>query len=142
MSTTDSLGTLLDSSILAGLHTCAPGASAQVQLRAHLRTKVAEEIFDSYSSLFFPYAFFHFKQFKNHKEVSEEPTVTLDSVFTTLLKRAYERGSNTLLEDGVQTKLRELASWLPPEQLLLGVKHVLLYLKSTVENFSSVRAIL
>ncbi|XP_068883251.1 nucleolar pre-ribosomal-associated protein 1 isoform X1 [Aphelocoma coerulescens] len=75
--------------------------------------------------------------FKNHKEVSEEPNVTLDSVFTTLLKRAYERGRNTLLEDGVQTKLRELASWLPPEQLLLGVKHVLLYLKSTVENFSS-----
>ncbi|NXB00486.1 NPA1P protein, partial [Cnemophilus loriae] len=75
--------------------------------------------------------------FKNHKEVSEEPTVALDSVFTTLLKRAYERGSNTLLEDGVQTKLRDLASCLPPEQLLLGVKHVLLYLKSTVENFSS-----
>ncbi|XP_064263260.1 nucleolar pre-ribosomal-associated protein 1 [Passer domesticus] len=76
--------------------------------------------------------------FKNHKEVSEEPTVALDSVFTTLLKTAYEKGSNTLLEDGVQTKLRDLASWLPPDQLLLGVKHVLLYLKSTVENFSSV----
>ncbi|XP_030921106.1 nucleolar pre-ribosomal-associated protein 1 [Geospiza fortis] len=76
--------------------------------------------------------------FKNHKGVSEEPTVALDSVFTTLLKSAYERGSNALLEDGVQTKLRDLASQLPPEQLLLGVKHVLLYLKSTVENFSSV----
>ncbi|TRZ15518.1 hypothetical protein HGM15179_011589, partial [Zosterops borbonicus] len=75
--------------------------------------------------------------FKNHKEVSEEPTVALDSVFSTLLKRAYERGSNTLLEDGVQTKLRDLASLAPPDQLLLGVKHVLLYLKSTVENFSS-----
>lgn len=85
---------------------------------------------------------FHFKQFKNHKEVSEEPTVALDSVFSTLLKRAYERGSNTLLEDGVQTKLRDLASLAPPDQLLLGVKHVLLYLKSTVENFSSVRAML
>uniref|UniRef100_A0A8C3TVC2 URB1 ribosome biogenesis homolog n=1 Tax=Catharus ustulatus TaxID=91951 RepID=A0A8C3TVC2_CATUS len=70
-------------------------------------------------------------------EVSEEPTVPLDSVFSTLLKRAYERGSNTLLEAGVQTKLRDLASWLPPDQLLLAVKHVLLYLKSTVENFSS-----
>ncbi|XP_005055244.1 PREDICTED: nucleolar pre-ribosomal-associated protein 1-like [Ficedula albicollis] len=80
--------------------------------------------------------------FKNHEEVSEEPAVPLDSVFTTLLKRAYERGSKTLLEGGVQTKLRDLASWLPPDQLLLGVKHVLLYLKSTVENFSSVRAIL
>uniref|UniRef100_A0A803V723 URB1 ribosome biosis homolog n=1 Tax=Ficedula albicollis TaxID=59894 RepID=A0A803V723_FICAL len=51
------------------------------------------------------------------------------------------RGSKTLLEGGVQTKLRDLASWLPPDQLLLGVKHVLLYLKSTVENFSSVRTL-
>ncbi|XP_050188089.1 nucleolar pre-ribosomal-associated protein 1 [Myiozetetes cayanensis] len=75
--------------------------------------------------------------FKTHKEVSKEPAVTLDSVFTTLLKRAYERGSKTLLEDGIQTQLRDLASQLPPEQLLLGVKHVLLYLKSTVESFSS-----
>ncbi|KAF4795038.1 Nucleolar pre-ribosomal-associated protein 1 [Turdus rufiventris] len=75
--------------------------------------------------------------FKNHKEVSKEPTVPLDSVFATLLKRAYERGSNTLLEDGVQTKLRDLASRIPPDQLSLAVKHVLLYLKSTVENFSS-----
>ncbi|XP_027599978.2 nucleolar pre-ribosomal-associated protein 1 [Pipra filicauda] len=75
--------------------------------------------------------------FKTHKEVSKEPSVALDSVFTTLLKRAYERGSNTLLEDGIQTKLRDLASQLPPEQLLLGVKHVLLYLKSTVESFGS-----
>ncbi|XP_014108968.1 PREDICTED: nucleolar pre-ribosomal-associated protein 1 [Pseudopodoces humilis] len=75
--------------------------------------------------------------FKNHKEVSEEPTVTLDSVFAALLKRAYERGGSTLLEDGVQTKLRDFASQLPPDQLVLGVKQVLLYLKSTVENFSS-----
>lgn len=72
----------------------------------------------------------------------KEPAVVLDSVFTTSLKKAYERGSSTLLEDDIQTKLRDLASQLPPEQLLLGVKHVLLYLKSTVENFGSVRAVL
>ncbi|NXK90800.1 NPA1P protein, partial [Formicarius rufipectus] len=75
--------------------------------------------------------------FKTHKEVSKEPALALDSVFSTLLKRAYERGSNTLLEDGIQAKLRDLASQLPPEQLLLEVKHVLLYLKSTVESFGS-----
>ncbi|XP_025959367.2 nucleolar pre-ribosomal-associated protein 1 isoform X2 [Dromaius novaehollandiae] len=75
--------------------------------------------------------------FKQCKEVCKEPAVTLDSVFTTLLKKAYERGSNALLEDDIQAKLRDLASQLPPEQLLLGVKHVLLYLKSTVENFGS-----
>uniref|UniRef100_A0A8C3PRY3 URB1 ribosome biogenesis homolog n=1 Tax=Calidris pygmaea TaxID=425635 RepID=A0A8C3PRY3_9CHAR len=67
----------------------------------------------------------------------KEPAVPLDSVFTTLLKKAYERGSDTLLEDDIQTKLRDLGSQLLPEQLLLGVKHVLLYLKSTVENFGS-----
>ncbi|NXT29358.1 NPA1P protein, partial [Syrrhaptes paradoxus] len=75
--------------------------------------------------------------FKKCKEVCKEPAVALDSVFTTLLKKAFERGSNTLLEDDIQTKLRDLASQLPPEQLSLGVKHVLLYLKSTVENFGS-----
>lgn len=68
--------------------------------------------------------------------------MALDSVFTTLLRKAYERGSHVLLEDNIQTKLRDLASQLPPEHLLLGVKHVLLYLKSTVENFGNVRAIL
>ncbi|PKU39401.1 hypothetical protein llap_10298 [Limosa lapponica baueri] len=75
--------------------------------------------------------------FKKCKELCKEPAVALDSVFTTLLKKAYERGSDTLLEDDIQTKLRDLGSQLLPEQLLLGVKHVLLYLKSTVENFGS-----
>ncbi|NWQ98270.1 NPA1P protein, partial [Burhinus bistriatus] len=75
--------------------------------------------------------------FKKCKEVCKEPAVALDSVFTILLKKAYERGSSTLLEDDIQTKLRDLASQLLPEQLLLGVKHVLLYLKSTVESFGS-----
>ncbi|XP_009870096.1 PREDICTED: nucleolar pre-ribosomal-associated protein 1 [Apaloderma vittatum] len=75
--------------------------------------------------------------FKKRKEICKEPAVALDSIFTTLLKKAYERGSNTLLEDDIQTKLRDLASQLPPERLLLGVKHVLLYLKSTVENFGT-----
>ncbi|NXW84799.1 NPA1P protein, partial [Alopecoenas beccarii] len=75
--------------------------------------------------------------FKKHKEIGKESAVALDSVFTPLLKKAYERGSNTLLEDDIQTKLRDLASHVPPEQLLLGVKQVLLYLKSTVEHFGS-----
>ncbi|XP_054247582.1 nucleolar pre-ribosomal-associated protein 1 [Indicator indicator] len=75
--------------------------------------------------------------FEQLEDICKEPPVALDSVFTTLLKKAYERGSNALLEDNVQTKLRDLASQLPPEHLLLGVKHVLLYLKSTVENFGS-----
>ncbi|NWR70263.1 NPA1P protein, partial [Centropus unirufus] len=75
--------------------------------------------------------------FKKCKEVCKEPAGALDSVFSALLKNAYERGGNALLEDDIQTKLRDLASQLPPGQLLLEVKHLLLYLKSTVENFSS-----
>uniref|UniRef100_A0A8C6N9L5 Uncharacterized protein n=1 Tax=Melopsittacus undulatus TaxID=13146 RepID=A0A8C6N9L5_MELUD len=75
--------------------------------------------------------------FKKPKGVCKEPVVALDSVFTTLLREAYERGSSTLLDNNIQTKLRDLASQLPPQQLLLGVKHVLLYLKSTVENFGN-----
>lgn len=38
VNTTDSPGALLDNPVLAGLHTCGPGASPQAQLRAHLKT--------------------------------------------------------------------------------------------------------
>lgn len=89
--------------------------------------------------MWFLWFFLFLKQFKKRKEKCREPAVALDTLFTTLLKNAYTRGSSILLEDDIQTKLRDLACQLPSEQLLLGVKHVLLYLKSTVENFGSVR---
>uniref|UniRef100_A0A674K5J3 URB1 ribosome biogenesis homolog n=1 Tax=Terrapene triunguis TaxID=2587831 RepID=A0A674K5J3_9SAUR len=73
--------------------------------------------------------------------ISREPIMPPDSSFPSLLKIAFERGGAVLLEDGVQAKLREAASQLQLQQLLLAVKHVLLYLKTTVENFSSVRNI-
>uniref|UniRef100_A0A674JXR4 URB1 ribosome biogenesis homolog n=1 Tax=Terrapene triunguis TaxID=2587831 RepID=A0A674JXR4_9SAUR len=63
------------------------------------------------------------------------PIMPPDSSFPSLLKIAFERGGAVLLEDGVQAKLREAASQLQLQQLLLAVKHVLLYLKTTVENF-------
>uniref|UniRef100_A0A674K4R5 URB1 ribosome biogenesis homolog n=1 Tax=Terrapene triunguis TaxID=2587831 RepID=A0A674K4R5_9SAUR len=69
--------------------------------------------------------------------ISREPIMPPDSSFPSLLKIAFERGGAVLLEDGVQAKLREAASQLQLQQLLLAVKHVLLYLKTTVENFSS-----
>ncbi|XP_032053287.1 nucleolar pre-ribosomal-associated protein 1 isoform X1 [Aythya fuligula] len=75
--------------------------------------------------------------FKKCKEACKEPSLAPDSVFATVLKQAYARRSSTLLEDDIQTKLRDLASQLPSEQLVLGVKHVLLYLKSTVEDFGN-----
>lgn len=125
-----------------GLYKCASGTSVPVLAQNSFQSKGTWKNFWFILIFIFLLCFFHFKQFKKHKEIGKEPGVALDSVFTPLLKKAYERGSNTLLEDDIQTKLRDLASQVPPEQLLLGVKQVLLYLKSTVENFGSVRAML
>ncbi|XP_019379437.1 PREDICTED: nucleolar pre-ribosomal-associated protein 1 [Gavialis gangeticus] len=75
--------------------------------------------------------------FKESKDVCREPVRQPRSSFASLLKHAYERGDALLLEDSVQAKLRDMASQLRGPQLLLEVKHVLLYLKSTVENFGS-----
>lgn len=61
-----------------------------------------------------------------------------DSSFFTLLKKSYQKGVAVLLDEDIQTKLNEAISQLQPQQLLLALKHVLLYLKTTVENFSSV----
>ncbi|XP_050811957.1 nucleolar pre-ribosomal-associated protein 1 isoform X2 [Gopherus flavomarginatus] len=69
--------------------------------------------------------------------ISREPILPPDSSFPSMLKIAFERGGAVLLEDGVQAKLREAASQLQLQQLLLAVKHVLLYLKTTVETFGS-----
>uniref|UniRef100_A0A8C3XSH8 Nucleolar pre-ribosomal-associated protein 1 n=1 Tax=Chelydra serpentina TaxID=8475 RepID=A0A8C3XSH8_CHESE len=66
---------------------------------------------------------------------NREPILPPDSLFSSMLKIAFENGGAVLLEDGVQAKLREAASQLQLQQLLLAVKHVLLYLKTTVENF-------
>lgn len=132
----------LTSCVIAGLYTCARGTSLPVTIQNSFQNKGSWRSLWFILIFIFLLCFFYFKQFKKHKEECKEPVVALDSVFTTLLKKAYERGSSTLPEENIQTKLRDLASQLPREQLLLGVKHVLLYLKSTVENFGSVRAIL
>uniref|UniRef100_A0A8C6X862 URB1 ribosome biosis homolog n=1 Tax=Naja naja TaxID=35670 RepID=A0A8C6X862_NAJNA len=65
-----------------------------------------------------------------------------NSTFFTLLKNSYQKGVAVLLEEDIQTKLNEAISQLQPQQLLLALKHVLLYLKTTVENFGSVSFIM
>ncbi|CAI5772653.1 pre-ribosomal-associated 1 [Podarcis lilfordi] len=60
-----------------------------------------------------------------------------DSSFSSLLKNAYQKGVAILLEEGFEEKLREAISQLQPQQFLLASKHVLLCLKTTVENFNS-----
>uniref|UniRef100_A0A8D2JBW5 URB1 ribosome biogenesis homolog n=1 Tax=Varanus komodoensis TaxID=61221 RepID=A0A8D2JBW5_VARKO len=59
--------------------------------------------------------------------------------FSTLLKNTYQKGVVGLLEVTMKEKLNEAILQLQPQQLLLASKHVLLYLKTTVENFSNVR---
>ncbi|XP_007939478.1 nucleolar pre-ribosomal-associated protein 1 [Orycteropus afer afer] len=58
-----------------------------------------------------------------------------DSSFATLLKTAYE-SKDALLDKGVQAQLQTAILHLPLRQVLRAVKHVLLYLRTTVENFS------
>ncbi|KAJ7320521.1 hypothetical protein JRQ81_020032 [Phrynocephalus forsythii] len=60
-----------------------------------------------------------------------------DSSFSSLLKNAYQKGVGVLLEEGFKEKLNEAIAQLQPQLLLLASKQVLLYFKTTVENFSS-----
>ncbi|XP_006886816.1 PREDICTED: nucleolar pre-ribosomal-associated protein 1 [Elephantulus edwardii] len=54
--------------------------------------------------------------------------------FAVLLKTAYE-SKDKLLDEGVQAQLHAAIPHLPFHQVLRAVKHVLLYLRTTVENF-------
>ncbi|XP_049713737.1 nucleolar pre-ribosomal-associated protein 1 isoform X2 [Elephas maximus indicus] len=63
------------------------------------------------------------------------PAPSLDSSFSALLKSAYE-SKDVLLDEGVQAQLQAAIPHLPLHQVLRAVKHVLLYLRTTVENFS------
>ncbi|XP_037688521.1 nucleolar pre-ribosomal-associated protein 1 isoform X2 [Choloepus didactylus] len=58
-----------------------------------------------------------------------------DSSFAALLKTAYE-SEGALLDEQVQARLRVAIPHLPKHQVLRSARHVLLYLRSTVENFS------
>uniref|UniRef100_A0A8C5WVB3 URB1 ribosome biosis homolog n=1 Tax=Laticauda laticaudata TaxID=8630 RepID=A0A8C5WVB3_LATLA len=76
--------------------------------------------------------------FQEDRNKSVDEVWSSDSSFFTLLKNSYQKGVAVLLEEDIQTKLNEALSQLQPQQLLLALKHVLLYLKTTVENFGSI----
>ncbi|XP_057553181.1 nucleolar pre-ribosomal-associated protein 1 isoform X1 [Hippopotamus amphibius kiboko] len=64
----------------------------------------------------------------------------LDPSFSALLQTAYTgqgqgRGSLPLLDEGVQEQLRAALLHLPMHQALRSAKHLLLYIRSAVENF-------
>ncbi|XP_021484142.1 nucleolar pre-ribosomal-associated protein 1 isoform X1 [Meriones unguiculatus] len=65
---------------------------------------------------------------------SSVPYSPTSSCFSTLLQTAYE--SRTLGDKNVQTKLLATVPCLALQQVLRSAKQVLLYLRSTVENFS------
>ncbi|KAH0624869.1 hypothetical protein JD844_032735 [Phrynosoma platyrhinos] len=66
-----------------------------------------------------------------------DEVLSSDSSFSSLLKNTYQKGVAILLEENIVEKLNEAISQLQSHQLLLASKHVLLYLKTTVENFNS-----
>ncbi|XP_051840932.1 nucleolar pre-ribosomal-associated protein 1 [Antechinus flavipes] len=65
-----------------------------------------------------------------------EASLVVGSAFSTLLTDTYERGVTLLLEEHIQGKLRERIAQLPMQKMLLSVKQVMLYLRTTVENFA------
>lgn len=67
------------------------------------------------------------------------PQDTSASCFGVLLQTAYE-SEGALLDERVQAQLRAALPRLPLHRVLRSVKHVLLYLGSTVENFGQVSA--
>ncbi|XP_063161512.1 nucleolar pre-ribosomal-associated protein 1 [Candoia aspera] len=75
--------------------------------------------------------------FQQDRSESVDELWSSDSSFFTLLKNSYQKGVAVLLEEDIQTKLNEAISQLQPQQLPLALKHVLLYLKTSVENFGS-----
>lgn len=57
--------------------------------------------------------------------------------FGSLLQTAFQ-SEGVLLDEGVQAQLRAAIPLLPMHRVLRSVKHVLLYLQSTVERFGQV----
>ncbi|KAK2490694.1 hypothetical protein MC885_003320 [Smutsia gigantea] len=62
------------------------------------------------------------------------PQGSAASGFTALLQTAYE-SEGALLDEDVQAQLRDALPRLPMHRVLRSAKHLLLYLRSTVENF-------
>ncbi|KAF7251021.1 Nucleolar pre-ribosomal-associated protein 1 [Varanus komodoensis] len=75
--------------------------------------------------------------FQQGENMCKDEFLPSDPSFSTLLKNTYQKGVVGLLEVTMKEKLNEAILQLQPQQLLLASKHVLLYLKTTVENFSN-----
>lgn len=80
----------------------------------------------------------NFSQFKS----SESPSVELSmpTSFTALMKAAYSQGPSTLLEGAFREKVEGSLSSMPMAEYPVAIRQILLYVKSTLENLSTVRA--
>ena len=59
--------------------------------------------------------------------------------FTGLLKTAYTQGASALLEDSFRRRLEKSLVTMETAEYPVAAKQILLYIKTTVDNFSMVR---
>ncbi|XP_067849273.1 nucleolar pre-ribosomal-associated protein 1 isoform X2 [Heptranchias perlo] len=64
------------------------------------------------------------------------PTPLKEAPFCSLLMGAYEKGASTLLNEEVKKDLKQAVTRLHLFDLILAVKQVMLYIRTSVENFS------
>ncbi|GCC30464.1 nucleolar pre-ribosomal-associated protein 1 isoform X1 [Chiloscyllium punctatum] len=67
------------------------------------------------------------------------PALLEDTTFCSLLMGAYGMGTSTLLSDEVKEDLKQAVTKLCLHELVLAVKQVILYIRTTVENFSKMK---
>eukprot|EP00062_Callorhinchus_milii_P017802 gi/632970596/ref/XP_007901740.1/ PREDICTED: nucleolar pre-ribosomal-associated protein 1 [Callorhinchus milii] len=67
------------------------------------------------------------------------PAPLAEAPFSVLLKDAYEKEGDVLVKNKTKEKLKEAIARLDKWELALAVKHLMLYIRTCVENFNKVR---
>nr|XP_033805810.1 nucleolar pre-ribosomal-associated protein 1 isoform X2 [Geotrypetes seraphini] len=78
-------------------------------------------------------------QFNQEAQVDTDLPQTEESSFHRVLQSAYMRGAVVLSQKEVEIQLKGAVSHLQMRELPLAVKQVMLYLKTTVDNFSKLK---
>ncbi|XP_035010769.2 nucleolar pre-ribosomal-associated protein 1 [Hippoglossus stenolepis] len=73
--------------------------------------------------------------FKSSECRSEESPTS--SSYTALMKAAYSQGPSTLLEETFRKNVEETLALMSMDEFQVAIKQILLYIKSTVENFGT-----
>nr|XP_019943993.1 PREDICTED: nucleolar pre-ribosomal-associated protein 1 isoform X2 [Paralichthys olivaceus] len=73
--------------------------------------------------------------FKSYECHSEESPNT--NSYTALMKAAYSQGPSTLLEETFRKNVEETSALMSMDEFPVAIKQILLYIKSTVENFGT-----